>query len=356
MPNYFNPSATKPNAEEIWGSGGPMSQMFGMRDRGIYDQAMDLQDLMSQLQNQQQQQQNIRYAGETPNFLSESNLKGEMARRSMPLVPQFLRGKVGEAQQQEAEGRIRLGTADSKIESTNTENKWKNYENLIKYMDLHSKTLGKTNQKGSPLDPSSATRNYSRFRNGLPESIKDRFPENYDPSVHKTITDFRDGLKDSVEHRRNVELEEMKEAAALARQKQAGADALKAAQVRATARVRSLIEEFNRAKNPEKLSLGPQLLADEDIPESVKQQVREALVAARNAMAAQVDKNSFAPEDLRNPRRPGDRILERLNAGDNPQPILGKTPEGYDVISPRQPDGSYKIRDPKTGRTGTYRP
>ena len=37
------------------------------------------------------------------------------------------------------------------------------------------------------------------------------------------------------------------------------------------------------------------------------------------------------------------------------QPKARTTPEGFEIIG-ENPDGSLKVRDPKTGRTGTYRP
>lgn len=323
LTNYFNPMSFKPQEGGLGMTSGYDYQM----DRQRFAEMSDLQKLMIQHQLALENENLIRGVPERQAQrqanTAKYGLEEAISRGTDPSI--MVSGKHGAAQSQAATGKFDLGTVEGRISSTNAGNRTKTLEDEARTLEFLA-TQG----------PLAVAEHYKRFRQGAPAWVG--LPEVYDASVPARLKQINQILVNNPAQKRALDLEDRKGEWDLKKQKLANEGQLNAAKARAAARARSLMEEFNRAKLEEKLSIGAQILAIEDLDEGTRRQVSAAMEAARRAIAARADRSSWSPNDLNDPNAPGNRVLDRLN-----QPGTG------------QPQPQYVPGQVYPGRSGKYR-
>jgi hypothetical protein len=241
---------------------------------------------------------------------------------------------------------IRARTAPGEIGATNSGNFLKTLENGARSLEFTG-----------AQSPMMADATYQQIYSSMPEQYRSLFPQRYDPSVPQRMNALSQILRNSPEHDRAVNLEETRGRNTWINTILQGANSRATASIRLGSK-RTLIEEFNRAKNAEKLTLGPQLLADPDVPDAEKAKIQAAYQAAIRAESERLGRGGIDFNDPTNPGAVAQGIRGRLGA-DGPQaPFGGKMNipgVGEVQVLSKNPDGSIRFQAPN-GRTGTYRP
>lgn len=342
--------------------GRPWDAMAGVdaSKQGMAAQVAKMRTLeMMATEHAQRQAELQRYQGETPNKLAESDLAGMVARDSMA-IPGYGRsigqGRMGEADQNWAKGQVALGTMNSDIGRKVAENEVTTAEQAERLFSTFEPAM---KAAGSPLE---AQASYNEMLQRIPERARAMFPKTYGPQVHQLLAQMRQAIIQNPAHNRTMEAERLKSSTAITVGK-GNNDATRYAAdqraLRAGGAIKTLMQQHQAAKTPEAaIYTGEMLLANPDLNEIDRKQVEASVAAAKRIVAEKMARGSF---DMSQPSAgPGALaagVNERLSGpGAAPQaPVHGKTKEGYDIIG-RNADGSLRIRDPKTGRTGTMKP
>lgn len=352
MPNYESfaetPIATRPY--------GPVEGV-DTADQSFFARQAKLQSLQDMYTAQQQRQAELqRYQGETPNKLAVSDLEGATARagNTPSNIQGLISGQQGAAQSQAAKGSLDTALSPGNIEVGKAEQK--NKLSAAKLSDIQNTVSLYKAQMGSNL--LQAPELYKQMLGHLPEEVRSQFPESFSPKALSGLDMMMKSLAQTIPH-----IQEMEKARALHENQievakiQAKA-AVDAASIRSSARVKGMATLYNEALakgNDEGIiAAGRQLITDPDVDDASKERIKKDIEDATKRFAVKLAPK-YQP-DLGGGAIPGTAqgipdIMNQLNGGGMGQ----KTPEGYDILG-KNPDGSFRIKDPKTGRTGTYKP
>jgi hypothetical protein len=268
-----------------------------------------LQEMM--LQNQKRGMENTRYAAENPSKFAEFDLN-EMLSRAKQNTPgfgqQMAMGEMGNAQQQQARGRLAMGTVESEIPATNASNQFKQAKDVLSRIEMLTPMIRQGGMQGNMV--------YQQLRHSLPPELQGGLPPMAGPEADQALSRIRQHLVQSVPHAQSMEEIDRKGEWELWKQGLANEGHVDAARTRAGAKVRSLIEDFNRAKNAEKLALGAQLLADPDVDDRTRAQVKAAMEMARKAEAERLGRGQVDINNLRDAGAIQGQINQRLGGGE----------------------------------------
>lgn len=361
MPNlldggtYFNIDSLRP---QMWPGSAGLAGMMAYKDRANYDQAVGLQQLL----NQQKAQE---FFNEAPTRAVQDKAKGmqalvqgstDVAKLANPdYLPSAVQGDIGKNQQAAAQGKVATGTADTDIATKNSDNVSKTFSDLVSNMEV----VGKAS-------PMYAQAMWGSFKKSLPANHPlQQLPDTWSPQLQEQLSG---AMQNSIKQRQAMSLQTSKNESS--EKIAAGHDRamVQAAQLRASARVKSLVEQFQAAKTPEQMIFtGQMILNDTDVDEPTKKMVQQGVMAAARTLA---QRNAKGQIDFANPTGGTGSIesdyFNRLMGLQSPQggpqsqpqaPFGGKMsiPGVGDVeILGKNPDGSIKFRA-ANGRTGTYR-
>lgn len=198
--NYINPSGAAPAMPE-W------MQAFSAPQRmQQYNHGMDLEQQMAEISRKQeearyntyQKEEGMRAAergSKTAGFNVEEAMSGERL-RNKNYIPSQVRGKIGEAQQQEASGQIAMDTAPGKIEAENSKSGAQHLQQLSYSLSMMAQS-----------DPQRANQAYQGVLQKYPKLAQMGFPPQYDP---KFMQRFQRAAMNSPEHQRATSLEAQK--------------------------------------------------------------------------------------------------------------------------------------------------
>ncbi len=183
-------------------------------DMGIADQ------IMRMAQAQQMQHEGVRidqsranlerYQGQTPGELAKSNLErilAEMKAQDPNYARETMQGEIGAAQQQQAKGKVAMGTWQSDMDTKNSGNKLEQLGHTIQFMDHHSDIIAAAKASGIPGADQQA---YTRMRNALPPEQQAQWPENYGQGVEQGMSKLRERLINSVKQQQTEQAERKK--------------------------------------------------------------------------------------------------------------------------------------------------
>ena len=151
-------------------------------------QLRSLEDMFTA--NDQRKAELQRYQGQTPGMVDESNYAGALARGKQGIIPQTLQGLVGEAQSKQAAGKEAMGTVDSKIDTTNSQNRTKAAQAQLEFLDSRMPML----EQAAGRSPMEAQMVWDQM---LQES-KAPFPRQFDQTTLPNLKKIRDKLVNSV--------------------------------------------------------------------------------------------------------------------------------------------------------------
>lgn len=185
-------------------------------DIGVQDAVMQLAqqkqlEAMDAMQRQRAAEYE-RYTGMTPGEISKSQYEGAAAdyKRTTPgYIPGMAAGELGRAQSEAAKGKIDTEMAGDRILTEKSGNEVKRLDNLAQYMDMHGNILAAAKSSGMPWQAEQA---YQNYRNGLPEAVRAKLPEQYsgnEDKIDKQFETLRTKLADSVKQRQDVAIHKM---------------------------------------------------------------------------------------------------------------------------------------------------
>lgn len=351
--NYFSPQAPDTGFKP----GGFLGGMLYADQYARYKDMASLQDMMAKMSAQTQGEElymgaPMRQAerdSKTAKFGVDAMVSNE-AMQTPGYASTMVGGTMGDAQTRQAKGRKDMATVGSEIDATNISNVVKGLEQTGRMLEMAMST-----------NPLMGQMEYKAFLEKVPPALRQQFPPQYTPQVPQILSQLANTIKNSPEHRRATEIHSMDNASRERIASGNNAATRYAADQRAAqsgSRIKTLMQQAEAAKTPEAaVYLGRMLLADPDLHETDRVKVEAMVKAATAIIAEKVAKGSFNLGDPRaTPGDLADDIKKRLG-GPSAAPqaqVHGTTPEGYQIIG-QNPDGSFKIRDPKTGRTGTYK-
>lgn len=368
MLDYFNPNSTNPTSQmqgPLQGplASGPLGGFYAGQDRQRYQQMANLQQMLVQLEERKKReemeegypQRQAERGYKTTDFQRQQQI-GQQALRTPGYAPSMVGGEMGVANQNQAKGRVALGTVDSDILAGNEKNLTQvgddRYKRLVTHMDTYTPAL----MNASPIDPN--TQNiYNQFRKGLPGPLQSKFPEQFNPAVTKTLMGFREHLVNSVPQQRAVGLQNVKDIADQKRQDSVNRTAIEVANIRITNKNKSYEQLLRESKGDDyaALRIVASIESDDEASPELKQRARAVGAQAQRNLAARADRGSFAPGDLNNPNAIGDRVRDRLNpnaaAAEQKRYIPGqvyKDSKGQNrrYIGPANPT-PQQLKDPK---------
>lgn len=285
------------------------------------------------LQNQKRGLENTRYARENPSKFAQFDLERMISEAKMQepgYGRQMALGSMGEAQQQQAKGMYQMGTVDTEIPRGNAQNNFAMAKSVLERIELMTPAMQQGGMQGNMI--------YNQLRQSLPPGMQNTLPPMFGPEAMHALDKIRQGLVQSVPHEQQMQEIDNRGGWDLARQGLANEGQIATARTRAGAKVRSLMEEFNRAKNAEKLTLGTMILASDEVDDATKQQVRAAMQMAARAESERLGRGNVDINNLRDPGAIPDAINRRLGGGQ-------QTP---------QPTQQYQQGQIYRGRTGAY--
>ena len=258
-----------PQPDNGWKPQGFLGGMLYRKDRQRYDDNASLQDAMLAMSTQEQAGKLQDYFADQPVRDSERALKVATNQSDLGILPDIAAGKVGEAKSKAAKGSFDSQTLPDQLTRYRTETGVqtaeapnKIYGSMLSYLDQAATGFGSDLQGQT---------NYRNFVQSLPPQFQNSFPSAYGPEAEQRIKQVRDLI--NRKHTQAVELERMKEDAAMARTRvQAGAT-LGAANIRAGARNQTMAGQLAAAKTPEhKILVARQILADPDATPALQKQ------------------------------------------------------------------------------------
>ena len=344
--NYISPSGLQPGAFP-----GPVGALHGMmyaKDRQAYEDSLSLQQLMQMLEGKEYMANAPVREAQRPAQISGFNLEAALNQGKLQnpnFVQQSVLGDIGGFQSRQAAGREALGTVESKIGATNTGNQKTILTNQLDQLERAIPLFQQGTMESNLV--------YQQMRERLSPELKNSLPPTWSPIAAQQLQRIRQHLVNTPGQEQVLDKIDAEGWWDLRRQEEAN----KGAQARSTARIRTTMQEFERADNAKKLGIGPMLLADPDISDVDRNKVIAGMKAAANQISIDKGTGQIDFSNINDPMSIVNKLRQRLESGGGQQPGAGggKTPEGYDIIG-QNPDGTLKIRDPKTGRTGTYKP
>ena len=345
MPNAYSSFAESPIASRPY-DGVSALDVADQRFMARQAQIQSLEDMFTTHQKQQAELE--RYRGETPNKLALSNLEGAQARlkNNPATLDSLLTGDLGEAQSKTVKGKKEAALVDSQIEEGKSTSRKKITSNELESIG-NTVTMYQAQMKSNLLD---APALYKDMLSHLPENVRSQFPSTFSPAALAGMGKLQKELTQTIPQLQAMEKEQLKRKTQLEQSNIAAAAQRYSADQRAKAKnndAESTLKDLLK-KDPRIALTGLRYLAaDTELLPSLRIKVEAAIKQAELSAANMTrDKDSAIP-GLPDPIRP--------NFDPSKQESGNKTPEGYDILEKNE-DGSFKIRDPKTGRTGTYKP
>lgn len=338
LTNYFNPETYKPGAQlDLLTGSGYDQQMDRTRfgEMANLQKALAMLDIMQKTETQTQgyDARQAERGRDVSKFDLERMISGN-AQQMTDYAGAMNRGKMGEAQFNEARGREAIGTVDSTIKKTNTGNEAAVFENEARKLEIMA--------SNSPLE---LNMEYQKFLSGVPQQFKHAFPQQYNATVPQTLRRIQDAVRDNPAHRRATDLEDVKGFWDLAKQRESNEGSLATARVRGAQKFKDYDQSLKEAKSSAHImSIATQIQSDPEIPADKQASLLARAKAAFNAMAqleaSRADSRNPAISDvIGEPGAVGNRVRDRLS-GDGTDP---------------RPTQQYTIGQTYRGKTGAYK-
>lgn len=326
--DYFNPNAAKPQGG--YQPGPATGALDYGRDRATYEQMMGLQQMLMNEHLKQQSMQNQAFSN---NELASSGARGQaqiaqsgaergvnLARMANPqYAPSMVRGDIGKANEQEAQGRLAQGTVDSKIDVEKA-------QGLVKQWDAAAQHL----EYAGATSPLAGQKQWDQIRAGLPKGLQDRFSPDYTPDTPKQMRAFVQAAQNNLAERRK--LAEIKATGQWHQTvgSEHNTSNERVAQIRADAQKRDTINSFQRAVatgNEFAIYTTGKLILEtvDDLTTQQRTAIEHAVNASEAGYAARRAAGQQGIGDIRRPGSTQQRIQESLrgNAGGGLQPRPG---------------------------------